>query len=52
MDFSGEMTILVTLVFDGEEMGKASFPGEFAGYFDEYGMYLEKASVDVSAFYA
>lgn len=49
--FSGDISVEATLVYDHEEMGSVSFPGEFSGYFDEHGMYLESASVNTNSFY-
>jgi hypothetical protein len=48
IDFRGEIEIGVELHCDGESMGEESYPGEFAGYIDEHGMYLKNATVDVS----
>jgi hypothetical protein len=52
--FKGKMSIEVELWFGGSSDGSSSsdsFPGEFEGYFDPYGMYLEKASVNTSSYY-
>lgn len=45
IDFSG-----VLLIEAGKEIGikKLSFTGTYEGYFDESGVYLESASLDVS----
>lgn len=49
--FSGKMIVQVTLVFEGEKMGSHNLPGSFTGYFDEHGIYIEEATVDVRSVY-
>jgi hypothetical protein len=51
IDFSGNMIVETTFMFEKEKMGEHSFNGVFSGYFNEYGMYLEEASVDTSSFF-
>ena len=48
VQFAGKMRVEVTLVFEGEAMGGRILEGDFSGYFDTNGMYLEEASVDAS----
>lgn len=43
--FSGTMIVEVTLVFEGEMVGKHSLRGLYSGYFDEFGMYVEEATI-------
>lgn len=49
--FTGDMQLSVVLEYDHEEMGGMSFPGEFSGYFDKYGIYLDSATIDTSKFF-
>jgi hypothetical protein len=51
IDFSGNMIVETTFMFEKEKMGEHSFYGVFSGYFNEYGMYLEEASVDTRSFF-
>ena len=51
ISFSGDLVYEVNFHYVGETAGGASFSGEFAGYFDVNGMFLEKATVDTSSFY-
>ncbi|MEE9552737.1 MAG: hypothetical protein V3W18_00455 [candidate division Zixibacteria bacterium] len=49
--FSGEYSLSVLLEYDHEEMGGFSFPGNFSGYFDINGIFIETANVDTIKFY-
>lgn len=51
VNFSGDMTISLSLVFEREIMTRHSFPGEFSGYFNQHGMYLESATIDTRSYY-
>ena len=49
--FKGDLRFEVNFNFAREPMGGTSLPGEFSGYFDRNGMFLEEVTVDIESFY-
>lgn len=49
--FSGEISIGTTLIMDKESISEPSFPGDFSGYIDEYGIHLESAVINTSSYF-
>ncbi|MCP4581234.1 MAG: restriction endonuclease [candidate division Zixibacteria bacterium] len=52
--FNGHLSMEVELSYDkgdDESIYEMNFPGEFSGYFDEHGIYLEDVSIDTRKFY-
>ena len=49
--FKGDLSFEVNFNFAGEPAGGTSLPGEFSGYFDRNGTFLEEVTVDTESFY-
>ena len=52
IEFSGELGITIEIVMGGESVDSPTFYGEYKGYFDEHGMYLEEAGIDTKNYLA